>query len=90
MPLDRIEQSLEQGPCIDALESGRPILLEDSSSLPRWADSCGIIISQNSCSHEEAFHMLKKASNDRNQKLRDLAHASVEGVADRQPQRSPG
>ena len=170
MLLDRIEQSLEQGPCIDALESGRPVLLDDSTSSPQWNEycqaltaagmrstlgipmelepssaavlnffaqlpgtftrdavtdaltfagvagkalrvaikitaltetagnleaamgnrsiidtACGVIISQNRCSHEEAFQILRKASNDRNQKLRDLALALVEGVADRQP-----
>lgn len=168
MLLDRIEQSLEQGPCIDALESGRPVLLDDALSSPQWSDycqalaaagmrstlgvpmeleqgsaavlnffaprpgtftrsvvadsltfagiaskalrvalritalneaaedldaamgsrsvidtACGVIISQNRCTHEEAFEILKKASNDRNQKLNELARALVDGVVDR-------
>lgn len=166
MLLDRIEQALEQGPCIDALESGRPVLLDDARTSPQWADycaalgaagmrstlgvpmeleqesvavlnffaplpgtftrqsvadaltfaglagkalrvairitalneaaenldaamqsrsvidtACGVIISQNRCTHDEAFRILRKASNDRNQKLRDLAQAVVDGVA---------
>ncbi|MDI2037141.1 GAF and ANTAR domain-containing protein [Paenarthrobacter nitroguajacolicus] len=168
--LDRIEQSLEQGPCIDALESGRPVLLDDALSSPQWSDycqalsaagmrstlgvpmeleqnsaavlnffapmpgtftrdvvadaltfagisakalrvairittlneaaenldaamqnrsvidtACGVIISQNRCTADEAFRILKKASNDRNQKLNELALALVNGVAARRP-----
>ncbi|MDR6989260.1 GAF domain-containing protein [Paenarthrobacter nitroguajacolicus] len=171
MLLDRIEQTLEQGPCIDAMDSGRPVLLDDALSSPQWGDycgalaaagmrstlgvpmelgpdtaavlnffapaprtfnreaiadaltfaehaskalriairitvlnestedleaasksrsvidtACGVIISQNRCTHEEAFAILRKASNDRNQKLRDLAQALVAGVgAPKQP-----
>jgi len=170
MLLDRIEQSLEQGPCIDALESGRPVLLDDALSSPQWdkycqelaavgmrstlgvpmelehdsaavlnffapkpgtftreavADTltfagiagkalrvairittlnetaenldaametrsvidtaCGVIISQNRCTPDEAFQILKKASNDRNQKLHELARALVNGVSGRRP-----
>ncbi|MDR6989134.1 hypothetical protein J2Y66_003649 [Paenarthrobacter nitroguajacolicus] len=165
MLLDRIEQTLEQGPCIDAMDSGRPVLLDDALSSPQWSDycaalaaagmrstlgvpmelgrdgaavlnffapapgtfareavtdalsfagiagkalrvairitalneatedldaamksrsiidtACGVIISQNRCTHEEAFNILRKASNDRNQKLRDLAQRLVDGV----------
>ncbi|MCP2049077.1 UNVERIFIED_ORG: GAF domain-containing protein [Paenarthrobacter nicotinovorans] len=168
MLLDRIEQSLEQGPCIDALESGRPVLLDDALASPQWENycqelaavgmrstlgvpmeleqdsaavlnffapkpgtftreavadtltfagiagkalrvairittlneaaenldaamqtrsvidtACGVIISQNRCTPDEAFRILKKASNDRNQKLHELARALVSGVADR-------
>jgi len=36
--LDRIEQSLGDGPCIEALQSGVPILLGDVSSDPRWPE----------------------------------------------------
>lgn len=36
--LDRIEQSLGDGPCIDALDSGRPVLLGDTRSDPRWPE----------------------------------------------------
>ncbi|WP_369745660.1 GAF and ANTAR domain-containing protein [Paenarthrobacter sp. AMU7] len=165
MLLDRIEQTLEQGPCIDALDSGRPVLLDDALSSPQWGDycgalnaagmrstlgvpmeleedsaavlnffaptpgtftrnavadaltfagiagkalrvairitalneaaedldaasksrsvidtACGVIISQNRCTHAEAFRILRKASNDRNQKLRDLAQTLVDGI----------
>lgn len=165
MLLDRIEQTLEQGPCIDAMDGGRPVLLDDARSSPQWGEycealgaagirsalgapmnlgqdssavlnffasgpgaftrrpfadaltfagiagkslrvairitalteaaedldaamksrsvidtACGVIISQNRCTHEEAFRILRKASNDRNQKLRDLAQALVDGV----------
>ncbi|MBT2588414.1 GAF and ANTAR domain-containing protein [Arthrobacter sp. ISL-95] len=165
MLLDRIEQTLEQGPCIDALGSGRPVVLDDALSSPQWGDycealaaagmrstlgvpmelgrdaaavlnffapapgtftrqgvtdalsfagiagkalrvairiaalneatedldaasksrsvidtACGVIISQNRCTHEEAFRILRKASNDRNQKLRDVAQTLVDGV----------
>lgn len=170
--LDRIEQNLGQGPCIDALESGRPVLLDDALSSPQWRDycgalnaagmrstlgvpmeleqdsaavlnffaptpgtftrhavadaltfagiagkalrvairikalnettkdldaatksravidtACGVIISQNRCTHDEAFRILRKASNDRNQKLRDLAQTLVDGVG---IQKQPG
>ncbi len=36
--LDRIEQSLGDGPCIEALQIGVPILLGDVSSDPRWPE----------------------------------------------------
>lgn len=36
--LDRIEQSLGDGPCIEALETGVPVLLEDVSTDPRWPE----------------------------------------------------
>lgn len=36
--IDRIEQSLGDGPCIEALESGVPVLLGDVSSDPRWPE----------------------------------------------------
>ncbi|WP_416429825.1 ANTAR domain-containing protein [Paenarthrobacter nicotinovorans] len=42
--------------------------------------ACGVIISQSRCTHDEAFRMLRKASNDRNQKLHDLARTLVAGV----------
>jgi hypothetical protein len=43
MLLDRIEQTLEQGPCIDAMDSGRPVLLDDALSSPQWGDYCGAL-----------------------------------------------
>jgi GAF domain-containing protein len=36
--IDRIEQSLGDGPCIEALESGVPVLLGDVASDPRWPE----------------------------------------------------
>lgn len=36
--LDRIEQALGNGPCVDALEGGVPVLLGDVSSDPRWPE----------------------------------------------------
>ena len=36
--IDRIEQSLGDGPCIEALERGVPVLLGDVSSDPRWPE----------------------------------------------------
>lgn len=44
----------------------------------------GVIMAQNRCTHEEAFHILRRVSNDRNQKLHDLARWLVDGVAIRQ------
>ena len=43
--LDRIEQSLGDGPCIEALQSGVPILLGDVSSDPRWPEYCSALSS---------------------------------------------
>ncbi|MHC8606305.1 ANTAR domain-containing protein [Paenarthrobacter ureafaciens] len=164
--LDRIEQRLGEGPCVDALESGEPKVLEDAHKDPRWpvyaqellaegitsalgvpmelgddsravlnffapspgvfttkaiADAvlfvkmsskalhlavrmaasnqrgddlqsamqsrtvidlaCGIIMSQNRCSHDEAFAILRRASGSGNRKLRDVAQAIVDRVA---------
>jgi AmiR/NasT family two-component response regulator len=42
--------------------------------------ACGVIISQNRCTPQEAFDILRKASNDRNHKLHDLARVLVAGV----------
>ncbi|WP_354174208.1 GAF and ANTAR domain-containing protein [Arthrobacter sp. UYEF36] len=36
--LDRIEQALGDGPCVDALEGGVPVLLGDVASDPRWPE----------------------------------------------------
>ncbi|NUT69599.1 GAF and ANTAR domain-containing protein [Pseudarthrobacter sp. C4D7] len=162
--LDRIEQSLGDGPCIEALESGVPVLLDDVATDPRWPEyrtalsaagvasslgipmtldddagavldffapasglfseraiaegmkfgqmadkalrlavriasaeqradnlkaamdtrtvidvACGIIMAQNNCSKDQAFELLRSASNSRNQKLNELA----EGLVDR-------
>ncbi|ERI38885.1 histidine kinase [Arthrobacter sp. AK-YN10] len=47
--------------------------------------ACGIIMGQNRCSQEEAFEILKKASNGRNQKLRDIAESLIKSVAGAAP-----
>ncbi|XAS72566.1 GAF and ANTAR domain-containing protein [Micrococcaceae bacterium Sec5.1] len=47
--------------------------------------ACGIIMGQNRCSQDEAFRILTKASNGRNQKLRDVAEQLVKAVADEAP-----
>jgi GAF domain-containing protein len=41
----------------------------------------GVIIAQNRCSQDEAFQILKNASNTRNMKLRDVAAAVVESAS---------
>ena len=164
--LDRIEQSLGDGPCIEALEMGVPVLLDDVASDPRWPEyrralsaagitsslgvpmkldndggavldffapvtglfsrqavadgvkfaemagkalrlavriasaeqradnlkaamdtrtvidlACGIIMAQNKCDKDEAFHLLRSASNTRNQKLNELAEGLVSRFA---------
>ncbi|WP_370629020.1 GAF and ANTAR domain-containing protein [Paenarthrobacter nitroguajacolicus] len=169
MALERMEQTLGEGPCIDALVNGRPVLLDDAHASPQWPDyrgalsaagmhsalgvplalaedgaavltffstapgsftrdvvaealtfselaskalrvalritslnelaehldaaiksrsvidtACGVIISQNRCTQDEAFAILRKASSDRNQKLHDLAAALVDGVGHQQ------
>ncbi|MDQ0768069.1 GAF domain-containing protein [Pseudarthrobacter defluvii] len=41
--IDRIEQGLGDGPCIEALESRVPVLLGDVSSDPRWPEYCSAL-----------------------------------------------
>ena len=43
MVLERIEQTLGEGPCIDALVNGRPVLLDDAHASPQWHDYCGAL-----------------------------------------------
>ncbi|MDQ0800153.1 GAF domain-containing protein [Arthrobacter sp. SLBN-112] len=168
--LDRIEQSLGDGPCVDALETGAPVLLGDVDSDPRWPEyrealsaagiasalgvpmalqddagavldffapatglfseravseavrfadmagmalrlairiasadqraehlkaamdtrtaidvACGIIMAQNQCSKDQAFELLRRASNTRNQKLNDLAQSLVDRFTGSRP-----
>ena len=168
--LDRIEQSLGDGPCVDALDTGVPVLLGDVDSDPRWPEyrkalsaagiasalgvpmplqddagavldffapvsglfseravaeavrfagmagmalrlairiasadqraenlkaamdtrtaidvACGILMAQNKCSKDEAFELLRRASNTRNQKLHDLAQSLVDRFTGSQP-----
>src|SRR4029453_18614454 len=47
--------------------------------------ACGIIMGQNRCSQDEAFRILTKASNGRNQKLRDVAEQLIKAVAGEDP-----
>lgn len=160
--IDRIEQSLGDGPCIEALDTGVPVLLGDVSSDSRWPEyrsalaaagiasslgipvtlkndagavldffapvsgifseqavadgmrfgemagkalrlavriasadqraenlkaamdtrtvidvASGIIMAQNNCSKDQAFELLRSASNSRNQKLNEIAEALV-------------
>lgn len=164
--LDRIEQSLGDGPCIEALETGVPVLLDDVSADLQWPEyrtalsaagvastlgipmklhddggavldffapvsgvfneqaiadglrfgemagkalrlavriasveqraenlraamdtrtvidlACGIIMAQNKCDKDEAFELLRSASNTRNQKLNELAEGLVSRFA---------
>lgn len=164
--LDRIEQALGDGPCVDALDNRVPVLLGDVQSDPRWPEyrsalaaadvrgalgvpmtleedsgavldffapepglftdeaisgavqfadmaskplrlaikiassnqrgqdfkasmenrsvinlACGTIMAQNRCSQDEAYDFLRRASNDRNQKLHDVAQSIVERLA---------
>lgn len=41
--------------------------------------ACGVIMGQNRCSYDEAFHILARASSHRNVKLRLLAESILEG-----------
>ncbi|MHA7145135.1 GAF and ANTAR domain-containing protein [Arthrobacter sp. TmT3-37] len=45
----------------------------------------GVIMSQNNCSQEEAFAILRKASSSRNIKLRALAQTIIDGVGNPAP-----
>lgn len=45
----------------------------------------GVIMGQNRCSQEEAFRILTKASNGRNQKLRDVAESLLQSLTNERP-----
>lgn len=159
--LDRIEQELGEGPCLEALQTERPVVLPDTDDDRRWPEysksltaagahsvlgvpldlgndsaalnffapaaetfteaavqeavvfadmagqalslavristadlviaelkealetrsvismACGIIMEQDNCSQEQAFTVLTSASQNRNEKLRDLAEEIV-------------
>ncbi|OOP62532.1 histidine kinase [Arthrobacter sp. SRS-W-1-2016] len=45
----------------------------------------GVIMGQNKCSQEEAFRILTKASNGRNQKLRDVAESLLQSLTNETP-----
>jgi hypothetical protein len=44
--LDRIEQSLAQGPCLDALDVGHPVLLADVSTDTSWAEYSRALVAE--------------------------------------------
>ncbi|WP_217613806.1 ANTAR domain-containing protein [Cellulomonas sp. GbtcB1] len=46
----------------------------------------GVVMAQNRCGPEEAFAILRRASQTRNQKMRDLAAAMVASVSGQEPQ----
>ena len=48
----------------------------------------GIIMSQNRCTAEEAFDILRAASSHRNTKLRDVAHGMITRVSGKPPEPS--
>jgi AmiR/NasT family two-component response regulator len=41
----------------------------------------GVVMAQNRCGPDDAFAILRRASQNRNQKLRDLAREMVESVS---------
>ncbi|MET3370128.1 UNVERIFIED_CONTAM: transcriptional regulator with GAF, ATPase, and Fis domain [Jeotgalibacillus campisalis] len=45
--LDRIEQSLGEGPCIDALINGHPVLLNDAHASSQWGEYCSALSAAN-------------------------------------------
>lgn len=47
--------------------------------------ACGIVVAQNNCTQAEAMEILRKASSNRNQKLRDLAEEMVFTVTGEKP-----
>lgn len=49
----------------------------------------GIVMAQRRCAPGEALNILRKISNDRNIKLRDVAAALVQSIAERDPGRPP-
>jgi GAF domain-containing protein len=50
MVLDRIEQRLGEGPCIDALETGEPKVLEDAHKDLRWPTYTQELLAEGICS----------------------------------------
>lgn len=47
--------------------------------------ACGMIMAQNDCSQEEAIEILKRASSNRNQKLRTVAEEIIQRVSKSTP-----
>ncbi|MEQ4565870.1 GAF and ANTAR domain-containing protein [Paenarthrobacter sp. CAP02] len=43
--------------------------------------ACGMIMAQSRCTHEQAFALLMKASQNRNEKLHDVAEGIIAGIA---------
>lgn len=68
---------------------------QDAAQLARLAESVatrsvidqalGVLMDQNRCDAGQAFETLRRASNNRNVKLRDLAAEIVASVAERPP-----
>lgn len=72
---------------ITALNEKTADLSAAMKTRPMIDTACGVILAQNRCTPQEAFDILRKASNDRNQKLHDLARTLVAGVPARQQAR---
>jgi hypothetical protein len=49
----------------------------------------GVLMTQNHCNRDQAFAILRRASQNRNVKLRDLAGAIIERFTDHPPQQPP-
>jgi ANTAR domain len=62
-------------------ESAYARLMARLESLPVVEQAKGILIAQTGCTPEEAFELLRTASQRRNVKLRDIAKKIVEGAA---------
>ncbi|MEG9247864.1 GAF and ANTAR domain-containing protein [Arthrobacter sp. Soc17.1.1.1] len=71
----RIAELTDTGADLRAAMEGRHII----------DTAVGVIMSQNHCSQEEAFAILRKASNSRNIKLRDLAQTIIDGMINHSP-----
>ena len=168
--VDEVQQAYGDGPCLEAMRTGKSVLVSDTSTDPRWPEYCGtiaerghlavlcvplaleegataainlfaprrdafdeasirsceqfasqaekalrlavrigatrqraedleqamrsrtaidlatgVIMGQNRCSQEEAFRILTKASNGRNQKLRDVAESLLQSLTSETP-----
>ena len=59
--------------CLEALRTGASRAVIDRA--------IGIIMARRACNADEAFAVLRRMSNDRNVKLRDIAAAMTEAVA---------
>jgi hypothetical protein len=64
---DQVEFDTEDGPCVEALASRSTI-----------DQAIGVLMTQNRCTPDTAFGILRRASQNRNVKLRDVAATIVE------------